>query len=67
MKVKDITAIMGNEVNILLEDNELEEIVFDNKVMYLKGKYREAEVEWLRPMQNGIALRVTLKEWGHCL
>lgn len=61
MKVKDITALMGNEVNLLLEDNSSEEFtVYDGKIMFLREeKYKNAEVEWIRPITNGIALRIT--------
>lgn len=61
MKVKDITALMGNEVNLLLEDSSKEEFtVYEGKSIYLNGKYLAAEVEWIRPIKDGIALRVKL-------
>lgn len=61
MKVKDITELMGNEVHILLECDTTEKFtVYDGKIIGLHGKYLNAEVEWIRPMQNGVALRVNL-------
>ena len=58
MIVKDIVALMGNEVDIMIENSEC--AIYEGKVYALHGEYLQAEVEWIRPFRNGIALRVAL-------
>jgi hypothetical protein len=63
MIVKDIIGLMGNEVNIMLEDTNTEACtVYEGKVYKLHGEYLNAEVEWIRLFGDGIALRVSLPE-----
>lgn len=59
MTVKDILNITPNNIIILLEDESTEEFtVFHGEAYKLHGDYINAEIEWLRPIENGVALRV---------
>lgn len=63
MKVKDILDIAPNSIIILLEDESTEEFtVFHGEAYHLHGEYLHATVEWMRPIENGIALKVCKKK-----
>ena len=59
MTVKDILSITPNNITILLEDEAAAEYtVYEGEAYKLHGDYLNAEIEWIRPIENGMALRV---------
>lgn len=59
MTVKDILSITPNNITILLEDEAAAEYtVYNGEAYKLHGEYINAVVEWIRPIENGLALKV---------
>ena len=59
MTVKDILAVVSNELYIYIEKDDMEScIVVDNKAYMLHGDYINSEVIWLRPMNNGLGIKI---------
>jgi hypothetical protein len=60
MTVKDILSITPNNITILLEDEAAAEYtVYQGEAYKLHGEYINAAVEWIRPIENGLALKVS--------
>lgn len=59
MTVKELLAITPNNMNLRIEDETTKEFtVFDGEAYMLHGKYLEATVDWIRPIENGLCLKV---------
>lgn len=61
MTVTDILAITPFNINLIIEDEKTTEYtVYNGKSHLIHGKYLNATVDFLRPIENGICLKVTL-------
>lgn len=58
MTVKDILSVVSNELYIYIEKDEESFVVMDNKAYMIHGDCINSEVIWLRPMNNGLGIKI---------